>query len=140
MVSIFTRIIDGELPGHFVWKDERAVAFLSIAPLKPGHTLVVPREEVDHWLDLEPETMKHLTGVAQQIGRAIQAVYRPEKVGTLILGLEVAHVHVHVTPIWTPTDLDFANADSNAKPEQIAGAAEKIRVELRRQGCPEVSE
>ena len=140
MASIFTKIIAGELPAHFVWKDDLAVAFLSTAPLKPGHTLVVPREEVDHWLDLESDVMKHLTGVAQEVGRAIQTVFRPKKVGTLILGLEVPHVHVHVTPIWSPTDMDFANADRNAKQEEIAEAAEKIRDELRRRGRTEVAD
>jgi len=140
VASVFTRIIQGELPAHFVWKDERCVSFLSTAPLKPGHALVVPREEVDHWLDLDPETMKHLTGVAQIVGRAIQAEWSPAKVGTLILGLEVPHVHVHVTPIWSPTDMDFANANHAAKAEEIADAARKIRGQLRAMGRPEVSE
>ena len=71
MATLFTKIIDGELPAHFVWKDDVCVAFLSIAPLKPGHTLVVPRAEVDHWLDLEPETVAHLSVVSQSLGRAI---------------------------------------------------------------------
>lgn len=140
MASVFTRIIDGELPAHFVWKDDLAVAFLSTAPLKPGHTLVVPRQEVDHWLDLDPDSMKHLTAVAQQIGRAIQAAWQPEKVGTLILGLEVPHVHVHVTPIWRPTDMDFANANPDATREEIAEAAALIRRQLRALGCAEVAD
>jgi len=140
MASIFTKIIQGELPGHFVWKDDRAVAFLSIAPLKPGHTLVVPRAEVDHWIDLEPDDMRHLATVAHQVGKAIQAGFNPVKVGSTILGLEVPHVHIHVVPIWTPYDLDFANADSNAEPEAIAEAAATIRSELRRAGRSEVSD
>jgi len=140
MASIFTKIIAGELPGQFVWKDERAVGFLSIAPLKPGHTLVVPRDEVDHWIDLDPDLMQHLTGVAHQIGRAIQAAFSPVKVGTTILGLEVPHTHIHVVPIWSPFDLDFANADQNARPEDVAAAAEKIRVELRKLGREEVAD
>jgi diadenosine tetraphosphate (Ap4A) HIT family hydrolase len=140
VASVFTRIIRGELPAHFVWKDERCVCFLSTAPLKPGHTLVVPRDEVDHWLDLEPDLMKHVTGVAQTVGRAIQAEWNPVKVGTLILGLEVPHVHVHVTPIWTPTDMDFANANGNATPEEIAAAAQQLRGRLTSMGCAEVSD
>ena len=139
MASIFTKIIQGELPGEFVWKDETVVAFLSIAPLKPGHTLVVPRKEVDHWIDLDSATMQHLTAVAHTIGRAIQKAFNPVKVGSTILGLEVPHVHVHVAPIWTPFDLDFANADTHAKPEDIAAAAEAIRTELRALGCSEVA-
>lgn len=138
MASIFTQIIEGSLPGHFVWKDDVCVAFLTIAPLQPGHTLVVPRQEVDSWTDLEPEVMKHLSGVAQSIARALDAVYRPEKVGLTILGLEVRHVHLHVSCIWKPTDLDFGNANPNASPESIAREAERVRAGLRELGYDEV--
>jgi diadenosine tetraphosphate (Ap4A) HIT family hydrolase len=140
VASIFTKIIQGELPGQFVWKDDTAVAFMSIAPLKPGHTLVVPRVEVDHWIDLEPEAMAHLTRVAHAVGNALQTVFQPVKIGTTILGLEVPHVHIHVVPIWSPFDLDFANADSDAKPEDVAAAALKIRAELRAMGRDEVAD
>ena len=140
MASIFTKIIQGELPGQFVWKDNEVVAFMSIAPLKPGHTLVVPRAEVDHWIDLTPSAMQHLAGVAHAVGNAIQRGFNPVKVGTTILGLEVPHVHIHVVPIWTPFDLDFANADGAAKPEDIADAAATIRDELRNAGRTEVAE
>ncbi len=139
MASIFTKIIDGDLPGQFVWKDETAVAFMSIAPLKPGHTLVVPRAEVDHWIDLDLAAMQHLTSVAHAVGNAIQKCFDPIKVGTTILGLEVPHVHIHLVPIWSPFDLDFANADNNAKADDIAAAAEQIRAELRAMGRPEVA-
>ena len=81
MPTIFSRIIDGDLPGRFVWKDDDAVAFLSIAPMMPGHTLVVPRAEVDHWIDLEPELAGHLFQVAQWIGRAQQRVWNPARSG-----------------------------------------------------------
>ena len=140
MASIFTKIIEGELPGQFVWKDDAAVAFMSIAPLKPGHTLVVPRAEVDHWIDLEPSAMQHLSIVAHAIGNAIQQGFDPVKVGTTVLGLEVPHVHIHVVPIWTPFDLDFANADKDAKPEDIAAAAATVREELRKAGHAQVSD
>ncbi|HKK50287.1 MAG TPA: HIT family protein [Myxococcota bacterium] len=140
MASIFTQIIQGELPGHFVWKDDVCVAFLTIAPLKPGHTLVVPREEVDSWTDLDPDVMKHLAGVAQSIGRALDEVYQPEKVGLTILGLEVRHVHLHVSCIWKPTDLDFGNANHDASQEGIAQEAEKVRDALRRLGYAQVSD
>ena len=132
--------IAGELPGQFVWKDEQAVAFLSIAPLKPGHTLVVPRAEVDHWIDLDPAVMQHLIRVAHAVGSAIQRGFSPVKVGMTILGLEVPHVHIHVVPIWTPYDLDFAKADHDAKPEDIAAAARTIRAALRELGHAEVSD
>ncbi len=139
MASVFTRIINGELPGRFVWKDERCVAFLSIAPLKPGHTLVVPRDEVDHWLDLDPALMQHLTHVSQCVGKAIASGFDPVRVGTMILGLEVPHVHIHVVPIWGVHDLDFANADPNAKPEDLDAAAEVVRRGLRAQGRSEAA-
>jgi diadenosine tetraphosphate (Ap4A) HIT family hydrolase len=138
MPSIFTQIINGEMPGHFVWKDELCVAFLTIAPLKPGHTLVVPREEVDSWTDLDPEVMKHLTGLAQAIGRALDKAYQPEKIGLTILGLAVRHVPLPVSCIWKPTDLDFGNADQNASPESIAKEAELVRRALRELGHTDV--
>lgn len=138
MPTIFTQIIEGKLPGHFVWKDEVCVAFLTIAPLKPGHTLVVPRQEVDAWTDLEPEVMRHLTTVAQSIARALDRIYQPEKVGLTILGLEVPHVHLHVSCIWGPHDLDFGRADAKASQASIADAARQIRAALRAAGHPEV--
>lgn len=138
VATLFSRIIAGELPGRFVWRDDTCVAFLSIAPLKPGHTLVVPRAEVDHWLDLPSEDMQHLTHVAQCVGRAIQDAWQPVKVGTTILGLEVPHVHIHVVPIWAPRDLDFDNADADARPEDLDEAAGKLREALRRRGHEQV--
>lgn len=140
MATLFTKIIEGQLPAHFVWKDEVCVAFLSIAPLKPGHTLVVPRAEVDHWLDLEPETVAHLSIVTHSIGRAIMHAYRPVKVGSIILGLEVPHVHIHVAPIWSPTDLDFHNAKTGTPQAELAREAETVREALRTLGFHEVSE
>jgi histidine triad (HIT) family protein len=119
MATIFTKIIQGELPGRFVWRDERCVAFLSINPLRPGHTLVVPIEEVDHWIDLDPELMNHLTGVAHTIGRAQMQVFRPTRVGMMIAGLEVPHVHLHVVPISDVHDLDFSQADTDPSPEML---------------------
>ena len=101
MPTIFTRIIDGDLPGTFVWRDDRCVAFLSINPLRDGHTLVVPREEVDHWIDCPEDLRNHLFGVAQTIGRAIDAVWHPERVGLTLVGLDVPHLHIHVSPIWS---------------------------------------
>ena len=139
MPTLFTKIIQGQLPAHFVWKDELCVAFLSIAPLKPGHTLVVPRAEVDHWLDLPAETVAHLSVVAQKIGRAQMRAYRPVKVGTVMLGLEVPHVHLHVAPIWGPTDLDFYNAKAGTPQSELAKEAETLRRALRELGFAEVS-
>lgn len=140
MASVFTRIIDGELPGRFVWRDEQAVAFLSIEPLRPGHTLVVPRQEVDHWLDLEPELAAHLMRVAQAVGRGIQRAFDPTKVGLVILGLEVRHVHLHLSPIDGMRDLDFARADRKPDPGAMDTAAERLRTALRELGYAEASD
>ncbi|MHC5212534.1 MAG: HIT family protein [Planctomycetota bacterium] len=134
MGTLFTRIIDGELPARFVWKDERCVAFLTINPITPGHLLVVPREPVDHWLDLEPDLAAHLTAVAQTLGKALASAFRPEKVGLIIAGLEVRHVHLHVLPINTLGDLDFARADPEPRPGALDEAAESIRGSLRQMG------
>lgn len=127
MASVFTLIIQGKLPGRFVYRDDLCVAFLSIHPLQPGHTLVVPIAEVEHWIDLEPELLQHLTGVAQRIARAQQAAFEPAKVGLMLAGLEVPHVHFHVVPINSGTDLDFANQNLHASGEELDAAAEKIR-------------
>ena len=132
MASLFTMIINGELPGRFVWRDDRVVAFLTIEPLKPGHTLVVPIEEVADWVDLDPDLLAHLTAVSQIIGKAIDAAFQPTKVGLLIAGLEVPHVHIHVTPINSITDLDFANADAGASEESLDDAAARIRSALNK--------
>ncbi|MGB9358545.1 MAG: HIT family protein [Acidimicrobiia bacterium] len=130
MATIFTMIIEGEIPGRFVWRDDRVVAFLTIEPLNPGHVLVVPIEEVDHWLDLEPELLDHLMAVAQTIGRAIDRAFAPEKVGLMIAGLEVPHAHVHVVPMHGVRDLDFAGADRSPTPESLDDAQDRILAAL----------
>lgn len=139
MATVFTKIIGGELPGKFVWSDEQCVAFLSVNPVQPGHALVVPRDEVDHWLDLDPEAAAHLTRVAHAIGRAQAAAFRPERIGLLMAGFEVPHAHLHVIPIRGMPDLDLANA-SRTDPAELDAAAEKLRAELRRLGYAQVSD
>lgn len=134
MPSIFTRIIDGELPADFVWKDDACVAFLSNRPLRSGHVLVVPRLEVDHWLDLEPALLNHLTITAQAIGKAQMAAFKPARIGLVLAGLEVPHVHFHVVPIQRSSDLDFGNQDPNPDPKMMTQAGESLRRELRRLG------
>ena len=134
MPSVFSRIIAGELPARFVWQDEHSVAFLSIRPLRPGHTLVVPRLEVDHWLDVDPALLSHLTKVAQLIGRAQMSAFKPERIGLMIAGLEVPHLHIHVVPIRGMQDLNFANQDPSPDEKMMDGAMRSIRDELRRLG------
>jgi histidine triad (HIT) family protein len=139
MPTIFTRIIEGELPGTFIWRDDVCVAFMSIAPIKTGHALVVPRSEVDHWIDLDPEINVHMMRVSQQIATAAQAAFSPTRVGLMIAGLEVPHVHLHVLPIDGMQDMDFSNAGSS-DPADLEAAAEKLRTELRAAGATGVSE
>ncbi len=140
MTTVFTRIIAGEIPGRFVWRDERCVAFLTIAPLRPGHVLVVPRVEVEHWVDLEPGELAHTTEVARVVGLALQRAYSPAKVGLIVAGLEVPHVHLHVVPIDEIADLDFARVDPNPDPAALDADAERIRAALRELGRAEVAE
>ncbi len=140
MPTVFSQIIEGTLPGRFVWKDDRCVAFLTIRPLRPGHTLVVPRLEVDHWLDLEPGLLAHLTETAQAIGRAQMAGFKPARVGMVLAGLEVPHCHLHVVPIRSMQDLDWANQDPNPDATMMDQAAETIRRELRVLGYAQVSD
>lgn len=130
MPSVFSRIIAGELPAHFVWKDQRCVAFLSINPLRPGHVLVVPRAEVDHWINLDDGTLLALMQASRVIARALQAIFTPIKVGLMIAGIEVPHVHIHLCPIDGLHDLDFANVDPNPGDAALAEVAARIRAEL----------
>ena len=136
MPTLFTRIIEGEIPGTFVWRDDQCVAFLSINPLRRGHTLVVPKLEIDHWIDCPSELSNHLFTVAGQVGAALQTVFQPTRVGLMIAGLEVPHMHIHVVPMDGMHDLDFSNAISVDR-EDLEDAADAIRNELEAMGPPE---
>ena len=138
-MTIFTQIIEGRLPAHFVWKDDLCVVFLSNRPLRPGHALVVPREEIDHWIDLDTKLLSHLTETAQAIGKAQMAGFKPTRIGMMLAGLEVPHCHFHVVPIRGLHDLDFGNQEPNPDPKMMDGAAETIRRELRKLGYAQVS-
>jgi histidine triad (HIT) family protein len=140
VASIFSRIIAGELPARFVWKDESCVAFLSIRPLRPGHVLVVPREEIDHWIDLQAGLLAHLAETAQAIGKAQMAGFKPVRIGVMLAGLEVPHSHIHVVPIRGVHDLDFDNQDPNPDPAMMDDAAETLRRELRKLGYAQVAD
>lgn len=127
--SVFSRIIAGELPGRFVWRDDDVVAFLSIAPLQPGHTLVVPVQQVDHWQAVDPALWTRLTDVARTIGQAIAAAWSPERVGLLVAGFEVPHLHLHVFPSWEMGDFDFSRAHP-LDDAAMDDAADRIRTQL----------
>jgi histidine triad (HIT) family protein len=140
VATIFSRIIAGELPARFVWKDELCVVFLSNRPLRPGHALVVPRAEIDHWLDLETRLLDHLFETAQAIGKAQMSAFKPARIGVMLAGLEVPHCHIHVVPIRGVHDLDFGNQDPDPDPKVMDEAAQAVRRELRKLGCSEVSD
>jgi histidine triad (HIT) family protein len=140
MTTIFTQIIEGRLPARFVWKDDRCVVFLSNRPLRPGHALVVPRQEIDHWLDLDASLLCHLSETAQTIGRAQMEAFHPERIGVMLAGLEVPHCHFHVVPIRGLHDLDFGNQDPDPDPHMMDDAAGAIRAELRKLGHSEASD
>ena len=140
MATIFSRIIAGELPARFVWKDDSCVAFLSNRPLRPGHALVVPRAEIDHWLDLDAGLLAHMSETAQAVGKAQMAGFKPERIGLMLAGLEVPHCHFHVVPIRGLHDLDFGNQDPNPDAGTMDAAAQTIRRELRTLGYSQVSD
>ena len=140
MSTVFTKIINGEFPGTFVWRDESCVAFMSINPMAPGHVLVVPVEEVDHWINASPDLSRHLFAVAHEIGRAQQSAFECERVGLIIAGYEVPHTHIHVLPTTSMGQLSFANAAASVERDDLDAWAAAIRGALRANGASGVSD
>lgn len=126
MTTIFTRIIEGEIPGTFVYRDSLCVAFLSINPLADGHVLVVPIEEIDHWIDMSPELSTHLFSVSHRISRSISQVFPCERIGLIIAGYEINHCHIHLIPSQTMSDLNFANAAATVDRSVLESHAQRI--------------
>ena len=126
MTTIFTRIMNGEIPGTFVYRDEKCVAFLSINPLADGHVLVVPIEEVDHWVDLSPSLSAHLFDVSHRISQALAKAFPCERVGLIIAGYEVNHCHIHLIPTQSMSQLNFANAAASVNREDLENHAARI--------------
>ena len=126
MTTVFTRIINGEIPGTFVHRDEHCVAFLSINPLAHGHTLVVPIAEIDHWIDVPAELSAHLFAVAHRIGRAQRQVFECDRIGLIIAGYEVPHTHLHVIPTEHMGQMNFAHAATSVDRAAMEAAAADI--------------
>ena len=120
----------GELPGRFVYTDDLVSAFLTILPVRPGHTLIVPRQEIDQWTDADPELLTHCTAVAQRIGQAVKQAWQAPRASLVIAGFEVEHLHLHVWPVWGLGDFDFTEADPNPSPESLDDAQARIRAAL----------
>jgi len=119
MPTVFASIIAGEIPARFVYRDERCVSFMDVRPLARGHALVVPRDEIDHWTDLDVGLASHLMAVAHRVGNAQMELLRPARIGLVIAGFEVPHVHVHVVPVNSMADLDFRNADPSPDADDL---------------------
>ena len=132
--SIFTRIIDGDIPGRIVWNDEHAIAMIDIRPLNRGHTLVIPRQQIDEWTDLPVDLAAHLFSVAHHIGVAQKMAFSPARVGVLVAGFEVPHAHIHVVPTNTMANLDFSTADPTPDPADLDAVADELRAALAAAG------
>jgi diadenosine tetraphosphate (Ap4A) HIT family hydrolase len=130
MTTLFTQIIDGDIPGRFVWADDVAVAFTTIAPITDGHTLVVPRAEIVEITQAPADVLAHLTHVAQVVGQAQQAAWSSPRVALLVAGFEIAHLHLHVLPAWDESSLTFANARHDVPAADLDAAAERVRAAL----------
>jgi len=127
MPSIFTKIINREIPAYIVAEDERYIAFLDINPLVEGHTLVVPKQEVDFIFDLDDDTLAGLQLFSKKVALAIRKSIPCKRVGLAVVGLEVPHTHVHLVPMNTMGDLNFTRPKLHPSQEKLAAVSEKIR-------------
>lgn len=127
MPTLFTKIVRGEIPCHKILEDEKHFSFLEIRPLKPGHTLVIPKKETDYFFDLSDAEMAGLMSFSKKVASAVKKASSCEKVATVVYGLAVRHAHIHLIPVdGTPGELDFRN-QRDAAPADLAAMAEKIR-------------
>jgi histidine triad (HIT) family protein len=130
MASIFTKIVQGEIPCHKIAEDEKYFAFLDISPLAKGHTLVIPKQEVDYIFDLEDDVLAGLNVFAKKIAKAIDKSVECKRVGVAVIGLEVPHTHIHLVPLNNIGDLNFENPKLSPSQEELAEVAQAIRKNL----------
>lgn len=130
MSSIFTKIVNGEIPCHKILEDDRFLAFLDVMPLVEGHTLVIPKQEVDYIFDLEPELLGDLMKFAQKVAPAIKKAIPCKRIGVTVIGLEVPHAHVHLVPMNRMADMNFSNEKLKPSQIELAKTAEKIILAL----------
>ena len=126
MPSIFTRIVNGEIPSYKIAEDEKHYAFLDINPLQIGHTLVIPKREVDYIFDLDPQELAELNVFAQRVARAIEAVIDCNRIGVTVMGLEVPHAHIHLIPINRMADMDFTKTKAELSTSEFQDLAKAI--------------
>lgn len=130
MSSIFTKIINGDIPSYKIAEDENHYAFLDINPLSKGHTLVVPKEEIDYIFDLSDETYQGLMSFSKKVGAAIQAVIPCQRIGLMVFGLEVPHAHVHLIPIVEPNDMNISKPKLKLEKEEFESIASQIQAKM----------
>ena len=126
MASIFTRILSGEIPCHKVAEDDRCFSFLDIRPIVYGHTLVIPKTEVDYYFDLDDDYLSHLNVFAKKVAKALEQEVDCLRIGVMIAGLEVPHAHIHLVPMQAISDLSFANPRVTLSNEEMAELADRI--------------
>lgn len=126
MSSIFTKIINGDIPSFKVYEDEKFFAFLDINPLRPGHTLVIPKAEVDYIFDLEDDVITDLILCAKKVAQGLKIASNGTRIGMSVIGLEVPHTHIHLIPIHTVADMTFGGAHMKLSPSEMQGWADKI--------------
>jgi histidine triad (HIT) family protein len=134
MTTLFSKIIDGAIPGRFVWADDLVVAFLTIEPITDGHTLVVPRAEIEQLTDAPDDLLAHLISVTKTIGIAQRAAWGAPRAAVLVAGFEIPHLHVHVLPAWDEASLTFANARRGVPGTELDASGERLRAALRTAG------
>lgn len=131
MSSIFTKIINGEIPSYKIAEDEKCYAFLDISPLAEGHTLVVPKQEVDYIFDIEDELLMHLHLFAKKVAKAMKEVIECEKIGMAVIGLDVRHTHIHLVPLKEVSDLNFARPKLELSKERMQEIANLISSNIK---------
>lgn len=130
MSTIFTKIVNREIPCHLILEDDRFMAFLDVMPLVEGHVLVIPKQEIDYIFDLEPEMLGDLMKFAQKVAPAIKIAIPCKRVGVAVIGLEVPHAHVHLVPMNRMLDINFSQEKMKPSHEELAKTAAKIREAL----------
>lgn len=127
MATLFTRIVNREIPAHIVAEDEKHLAFLDINPLVPGHTLVIPKAEVDYIFDLDDAQLAALLVFSRKVAAAIRKAIPCRRIGVEVIGLEVPHAHVHLIPLNKMADMNFSGSKLSPSPEELGAVADKIR-------------
>ncbi|KAF0196937.1 MAG: hypothetical protein FD166_2215 [Bacteroidetes bacterium] len=131
MASIFSRIVSGEIPAYKVAEDDRFLAFLDINPLAEGHTLVIPKKEVDYIFDIEDSLYSDYMVFAKKVAKAVKSVIPCSRIGVAVIGLEVAHAHIHLIPINTVYDIDFSKPKLKLSPDRLKAIASSIAAEVK---------